>query len=350
MSSNNACYIIGAGAALPNRVVANAELAPLLGVSSAWIEANSGIRERRWVDANQSTSDLATAAVREALDDASIAAGEIDYLIACTLSPDYQTPGIAPLVQRKLEGCRQIPALDIRAGCAGILYSLQLARGLIESGAARKVVCIGAEAQSKGLDLDPRSAELSMLFGDGAGAIVVSDHQLATNQSSQLSLKLEDILIETDGRFAEDLIVRAPGTANGARWIDAEHLAEGRHHGSMQGRSVILQAVRKLSDAAMSIVERNGLALDQIDVVIPHQANANLLRALAKKLAISDERIVINLDRFGNTSGASAFLAFWQAKQEQRFHPGSYVLILAFGGGFTWGTALCRVNQAGPSS
>ena len=342
MSSRIDCHIVGAGAALPSRVVTNVELAAMLGVSPAWIEASSGIRERRWVGASESTSDLAVDAVREALDDASMGSDQIDYLIGCTLSPDYQTPGIAPLVQRKLDGCRQIPALDIRAGCAGILYSLQIARGLIASGAARNVACFGAEAQSKGLDLDPRSAELSMLFGDGAGAIVISGEHKPSAQSSRFALNIADILIETDGRFAEDLIVRAPGTANGARWIDAGQLDAGLHHGSMQGRSVILQAVRKLADASISICERNKISLDEIDVVIPHQANANLLRALARKLAISDERVVTNVDRFGNTSGASAFLTLWQAKREHRFRGGCYVLIVAFGAGFTWGAALCR--------
>lgn len=344
MSSDVGCFLIGAGASLPSRVVANAEIAPLLGVTSDWIEANSGIRERRWVEPGQSTSDLAIAAVRDALDDASLSSDQVDYLLGCTLSPDYQVPGIAALVQRKLDGCRQIPALDIRAGCAGILYSLQLACGLIESGAARNVVCFGAEAQSKGLDLNPRSAELSMLFGDGAGAIVVSGEQESpSNSRKPPDLSIEDILVETDGRFAEDLIVRAPGTGNGARWIDPEQMAAGLQYGSMQGRSVILHAVRKLADAAVRITKRNSLSLAQVDVVIPHQANANLLRALAKKLSISEERVVTNVERYGNTSGASAFLAFWQARQEHRFHAGSNVLILAFGAGFTWGAALCRV-------
>jgi 3-oxoacyl-[acyl-carrier-protein] synthase-3 len=350
MSSRVVCCIIGAGASLPNRVVTNVELAPLLGVSlhwiEDWIEANSGIRERRWVEADQSTSDLAVDAVRNALDDASLGSDQVDYLIGCTLSPDYQVPGVAPLVQRRLDGCRPIPALDIRVGCAGILYSLQLARGLIESGTARNVVCFGAEAQSKGLDLNPRSAELSMLFGDGAGAIVVSGEQVPRSESREHVLKIEDILIETDGRFAEDLIVRAPGTANGARWIDAGQMAAGLHYGSMQGRSVILQAVRKLADATVRITERNRVSLDEVEVVIPHQANANLLRALAKKLAVSEERVVTNVERFGNTSGASAFLAFWQAKQEHRFRAGSYVVIVAFGAGFTWGAALCQVCEA----
>ncbi|HKS41752.1 MAG TPA: ketoacyl-ACP synthase III [Blastocatellia bacterium] len=340
------CYITGCGAALPARVVTNAELSSLLGVAPEWIEANSGIRERRWVEAHQSTSDLAAAAVREALSDARKEAANVDYLIGCTLSPDYQVPGIAPLVQQKLEGCANVPAVDLRVGCAGVLYSLQLARGIIQSGAAKTVACFGAEAQSKGLNLKPESAELSMLFGDGAGALVMSDAPGAVGEARNYHIRLDDVLIETDGRFAEDLIVRAPGTANGARWICAEQIASGLHYGAMQGRSVILQAVRKLAEAAARILERNNISLEQVGVVIPHQANLNLIRALGKKLGVTDEKIVTNLDRFGNTSGASAFLALWQAVREGRFSPDSYALILAFGAGFTWGAALCRVCDA----
>ena len=335
------CYIIGCGAALPERVVTNEELAPALGVAPDWIEANSGIRERRWVNAEQSASELAVMAMRDALIDAGVNAAQLDYLIGGTLSPDYQVPGIAPLVQRKLEGCRQIPAVDVRVGCAGILYSLQLARALVESGAASTVACFGAEAQSKGLDISQRSAELSMLFGDGAGAVIISRER----GQSGLALRIDDVLIATDGNFAADLIVRAPGTANGARWFDREQREERLHYGAMNGRSVILQAVRKLGDAAIEITTRNNITLDQIDVIVPHQANANLLRALGKRLAISEERIVMNVDRYGNTSGASAFLALHQTQHEKRLQPGARVLILAFAAGFTWGAALCQVEN-----
>ena len=336
------CYIVGAGAALPDRVVANAELAPLLGVTSEWIESNSGIRERRWVTPEQSTSDLAVAAVRRALSFADVCAEKVDYFIGCTLSPDYQVPGIAPLVQRKLAGCRPVPAVDLRVGCAAILYSLQLARALIASGGAGTVVCFGAEAQSKGLDLSPASADLSMLFGDGAGALIVSGDTSA--KCGRFDLRLEDVLVASDGTFAEDLIVRAPGTANGARWLSREQLEAGLQYGSMNGRSVILHAVRKLAEAATEITERNGLGLDDIELVIPHQANGNLLLALSRKLSLSPERVISNVGRFGNTGGASAFIALRQAVEEERLRPGAAVLIVAFGAGFTWGAALCSVT------
>lgn len=335
------CYITGSGAALPERIVSNAELAPLLNVTADWIESNSGIRERRWADAKQSTSDLATQALSDALYNANISAEQVDYLIGCTLSSDYQTPGIAPLVQRKLAGCRQIPAIDLRAACSGILYSLQLGHSLITAKAAKTIACFGAEVQSKGLDISHRNAELSMLFGDGAGAIVLCDEP--QKSENHFSLKIEDVLIATDGNFAEDLLVRAPGTGNGAHWIDADQITANLHYGAMNGRTVIMQAVKKMTDAATEILARNQVSLHQVSALIPHQANANLLRVLSNRLQFPQERVICNIDRYGNTSGASAFLALWQAQREQRLEIHSYALILTFGAGFTWGAALCKV-------
>lgn len=336
-------YIIATGASLPERSVANKEIAHLLEVEPDFIEAHSGIKERRWVAADQSASDLAVGALRGALNAADIAAERIDYLIGGTLSPDYQVPGIAPIIQRKLASCRDIPALDVRVGCAAILYSLQMARALTVSGAAELVACVGAEAQSKGLSLNRSSAELSMLFGDGGGALLVTGRPEQYINDRRVSLRIDDIVIHTDGNYAEELIVRAPGTANGARWLDPEQIGAGYHEGTMQGRTLILQAVRKLSESAGEIVKRNGIALEEIDLIVPHQANLNLLRSLCKRLGYGEERVVVNLDRYGNTSGASAFLALDQAWREERLRPNKKVMILAFGAGFTWGAALCTV-------
>ncbi len=337
------CYILGYGANLPEKVITNQELAPKLGVSSEWIETNSGIRERHWVEPNQTTSDLAVLAVKQAIDNAGITPDAVDYLIGGTLSPDYQVPGIAPLVQNKLNGLRNIPAVDLRVGCVNILYSLQLAKGLVEANLANTIVCFGAEAQSKGLNLTPKAAELSMLFGDGAGALVISNKPRLSSYTNAPVLELQDVVIATDGSFAEDLAVKSPGTANGAEWLNSESIEKGLHYGVMNGRVVIMQAVRKLGDIASEILKRNNLSLEEINLIIPHQANINLLRSLAKRLSISENQIVVNLDRYGNTSSASAFLALHQAKEEKRLISGQNILFLAFGAGFTWGAALCKV-------
>ena len=324
--------VIGTGAALPPRVVGNAELAALLGVEPAWIEERCGVRERRYVEAEGSASQLAIAAGQAALADAGLAPGEIDAIVAATLSPDFQVPGIAPLVQAGL-GCRRVPAFDVRAACAGILHALQVARGLIASGAARHVLCVGAEAQSKGLDLHPRSAEISMLFGDGAGACVVSGE---AGRGSGLAI--EDVLIETDGTGAGDLGLRGPGSACGARWQAGDV-----DRPVMDGRRVILVAVRSLADSIATLLARHGLRPADVDVLVPHQANLNLLHTLAGRLGVARERVVVTLREQGNTSGASAFLALDAARRGGRLRPGCRVVIAAFGAGFTWGAALARV-------
>src|SRR5262249_32676184 len=175
-------------------------------------------------------------------------------------------------------------------------------------------------------------------------ALVLDGRPIAIGEAREVVIGIEDVLIETDGSFAEALMVRAPGTANGPWWSDA---AEPRlQYGAMLGRNLILHAVRKMSDAALRLIEGNGIAVADIAAVIPHQANLNLLRAVGKRLGIPEEKIAVNLDRYGNTSGASAFLALWQAVREGRLRPDSYVLIVAFGAGFTWGAALCRCSRA----
>ncbi|MFN0121880.1 MAG: 3-oxoacyl-ACP synthase III family protein, partial [Blastocatellia bacterium] len=256
-------------------------------------------------------------------------------LIGGTISPDYQVPGIGPLIQRKLTGCRQIPAIDLRSGCTVILQSLQLARALLLAGLARHVVCFGAEAQSRGLDLHRRSAELSMLFGDGAGALVIS-RDLPENASGVI--RLDDVLIETDGSFAEDLCVR------GAAWESDETTLLP----FMNGRAVILHAVRKMCDAAGLVMRRNEITPEQIALVVPHQANANLLRALGTQMGMPADRIVSTVAQTGNTSGASAFIALAEAKRTGRLQalaPGDHVLLPAFGAGFSWGAALGTITR-----
>jgi len=332
-------YITSVGAALPERVVTNAELGPMLGVSGEWIESSSGIKQRRWAGAETSASDLAAMAVANTISASGDSPERVDYLIGCTMSPDYQVPGVAPLVQSKVTGIGAVPALDIRTACCGLLYALQLAQGLVNSGTAGAVVCFGAEAQSKGLPLDRAHAEITMLFGDGAGALLVQPQAAATG----ISLRIDDVMVFTDGAFARDLVVRAPGSGNGSAWLSPEQLEAGMHLPRMEGKSVILHAVRKLYEAAAEILARNGLSVNDIDVVIPHQANGNLLKLLAKRMELGPDRMVVNLDRFGNTGSASAFIALWEAKMEGRLKPGARVLFLAFGAGFTWGAALASV-------
>ncbi len=312
------CFLTGFGAALPARVVTNAEIASRLGVHPEWIERSSGIRERRWVEPGATASDLASRAVADALADAGRSGESVDYLVGTTQSPDYAIPGIAPLVQRSIPGIGPVPALDIRGGCVGAIQALDIARSLLASGGDRTAVAFGAEAQSPLLDMTAAAAEISMLFGDGAGAFVAE-----SSPGPRGGVEVLDVLLGSDGQFAEELCLRT-----------------GRPE--MNGRTVILHAVRRMTETAETICRRNAVAIDELDVVIAHQANANLLRCLGTRLGVDAARVVYNVDRLGNTGGASIFLTLNQAWREGRFVSDRFALVLGFGAGFLWGGALLR--------
>jgi len=330
-------FIVGTGRSLPERVVTNVELNEGLGIEREWILKNTGIETRRWVNGSETTSDLATEAASTALQRAELSLDAIDYLIAGTMTPDHQIPGISPLIQARL-GLSHIPCLDIRTACCNPLYAFDVGSALIYSGRAANVLIIGAEVQSKGLKLAPEAREISALFGDGAGACVIS------SCGRPGAVKLVDVSLFTDGRFAKDLAVLAPGTGNGSRWYDDDPLYRDLLYPVMNGKTVILQAARKINDAARSLLQRHNLASHDIELVIPHQGNANLLLAIARQLKIPPAKIVSVLEWCGNTSSASILIALDWAYQHQLISSGSHLLFLAFGAGFTWGAALGKVE------
>ena len=330
-------FIVGTGRSLPERVVANAELAKILETDEQWILRNTGIAARHWVPGAQSTSDLAIEAARLAVERAELELDAVDYLIAGTMTPDYQVPGIGPLVQARL-GLKQIPCVDIRTACCNPLYAFEIGSALIHARRATHVLVVGAEVQSKGLRLAPQAREISALFGDGAGACVIS------RLPRQGTVRLVDVCLFTDGKFARDLAVFAPGTGNGSRWYpeDAEH--RDLFFPVMNGKTVILHAARKISEAARCVLERNRLSPKDINLVIPHQANANLLLAIARQLEIPEQRIVSVLEWCGNTSSASVLIALDWAYERKLVCAGSWLLFLAFGAGFGWGAALGKAD------
>jgi 3-oxoacyl-[acyl-carrier-protein] synthase-3 len=329
--------ILGTGRYLPSEAVTNSQLSRELGVDDEWIVANTGIRTRHWADAAQATSDLAAMAAQRAVGAAGLQLEEIDYLIAGTMTPDHQIPGIAPLIQTKL-GLGQIPCLDIRTACCNPLYGFDLASALLSANRAQHVLLIGAEVQSKGLMLAPKAREISALFGDGAGACVVS--KLARPGA----VKLVDVTLYTDGKFARDLAVLAPGTGNGGRWAEEDPQCRGLFYPVMHGKTVILQAARKLGEAARAVLRRHGWSTQDLDLVIPHQANANLLLALGRQLELPTSKIVSVLEWSGNTSSASMLIALDWASEQQKISAGSRILFVGFGAGFTWGAALGMVD------
>jgi 3-oxoacyl-[acyl-carrier-protein] synthase-3 len=333
-------FITGSGVFLPERVVTNEELAEPLGLDPEWIYKASGIRRRRWARNGTSAGSLAVHALQSALSDAALDPAEIDYLLFGTMTPDRFIPGSATAVQSRL-GLAEIPCLDIRATCCNALYGLQLAKALVVSGAARNVALCLAEVQSPWLRLTPEAATISMLFGDGAAALVVS------GEPRQGALEVVDVLLSSNGAYVDDLGVRRPGTefGNDAAAIDADADGEARddYAPRMNGQSVILQASRKMTNACRALLQRNRMSVEQVRWLVPHQANANLLSHVARALGFTREDGVVSvLEQFGNTSSASMGIALDTLRRSSSIQTGDNLLLPAFGAGFTWGAGLCR--------
>lgn len=328
-------YITGSGFHAPEQSVTNEELAERLGLEAEQIFKSSGIRRRRWAAQGTTTSSLAAEALKLALDDAGLRAEEIDYVLFGTMTPDRFIPGSSPAVQKAL-GLREVPCLDIRAACCNALYGLQVARALVESGAARRVAICLAEIQSTFLDLSPAAGTLSMLFGDGASALIVSD------EKTDGALEVLDIHLATDGTYVDDLGMRCPGTEFGTArtYSPAEHAED--FAARMVGQSVILQASRKIVAACQTVLARNNLQPADVRWMVPHQANANLLAQVARglKFPTAEGGVISVLEDYGNTSSASMGIALDVLRRSGRIQPGDRLLLPAFGAGFTWGAGL----------
>ena len=326
-------FITGTGMAVPETIVSNEEIAERLGLEPEQIFKSSGIRNRRWAESGITTSALAASALQNALSDANIAAAEIDYLIFGTMTPDRFIPGSSPAVQKTL-GLAEIPCLDIRATCCNALYALQVARAIVLSETANNVAICLAETQSRWLDLSPESGTISMLFGDGASALVVSRGQ------KEQALRIIDVHLATDGSYVDDLGIRCPGSEFGVTPV-----AEMDLRPRMVGQSVILQASRKIVAGCRTVMERNNVTVGDISWIVPHQANANLLAQVGRSLGFKREGgVVSTLEDFGNTSSASMGIALDVLRRSGSVAKDDYLLLPAFGAGFTWGAGLCRAG------
>jgi 3-oxoacyl-[acyl-carrier-protein] synthase-3 len=322
---------------VPEGVVTNEEIAGRLGLDAAQIFKSSGILRRRWAEKGMTTSSLGAAALGAAMQDAGLETGEVDYLLFGTMTPDRFIPGSAPSVQKNL-GLGEIPCLDIRGTCCNALYGLQLARALVASGTARNVAVCLAEIQSAWLDLTPASGTISMLFGDGASALIVS------GEPKENSLELLDIMLATDGSFVDDLGIRCPGTEFGTTRASESVEQVMDYSPRMVGQSVILHATRKIAAACQALLKRHDLSPEAVRWMVPHQANANLLAQVARSLRFptGGGGVVTVLEDYGNTSSASMGMALDTVRRSGRIEAGDYLLLPAFGAGFTWGAGLCR--------
>ncbi len=327
--------IVGLGSYVPDRVVTNHDLGEWMDTSDEWIVERTGIHERRWVDegARIGSSDLGVEAARRALDDAGLDVGDVDMIIFATLSPDHQFPGTGVFLQQKL-GLGPRPVLDIRQQCTGFVYGLATADAYIRTGMAERVLLVGAEVHSTGLDRSTRGRDVTVLFGDGAGAAVVA----ATDDPARRLLSAH---LYADGRFAKDLWLDGMCAARRPP-LSVEDLEQGRLYPRMNGRKVFKHAVTRMPEVAREALAAHGCGVEDIDLLVCHQANLRINELVQQALGIPPEKVHNNIQRYGNTTAASIPLCLDEARREGKLHPGDLVLLVAFGAGFTWGAVLLR--------
>jgi 3-oxoacyl-[acyl-carrier-protein] synthase-3 len=326
--------ITGTGHYVPPRIVTNQDLEKLMDTSDAWIRERSGIRERHHVDPGVGTSDLAAEAARRAIDDAGVDPSSIDFIVAATLSPDHYFPGIGVMVQAKL-GLGTIGALDVRDQCSGFIYGLSAADQYIKAGTYKRILLVAAEVQSANLDYSDRGRDMSVLFGDGAGAVILEPSD-GEDGRGILSTHLY-----ADGNFVQHLWMEKP-SSHDKPTFRTEFFEEGRFFPHMDGRNVFVNACQRMPEAVRAGLERNGLTVEDIDHLIPHQANDRISLMVAKGLRIPVEKVIRNIERFGNTTAASIPIALDEALKAGRIKTGDLVALTAFGSGYTWASALIR--------
>ncbi len=325
--------ILSTGFHVPDRVVTNDDLAAIMDTSDEWIQQRSGIVERRWVEPGEAGSDLALGAARMALERAGMEADELDCIVFATVSPDHFFPGGGVFLQRKM-GITDIPCLDVRDQCTGFLYGLSVADAWIRIGRYRRILLVGAEVHSTGIQKSTEGRDTAVLFGDGAGAVVVVP-------SEEEGRGVLDVRLHADGRHAEKLWMEAPASAYHPM-IATDYIERGLTHPVMDGREVFKHATTRMPEAVLEVLAATGLDIADVDIVIPHQANLRISQAVQKRLGLADGKVYSNIQRYGNTTAASIPIALHEALEEGLISDGDLVCLTAFGSGFTWGAALIR--------
>ncbi|MEC9442487.1 MAG: beta-ketoacyl-ACP synthase 3 [Myxococcota bacterium] len=329
--------IKGTGHYVPDRIVSNAELVAYVGGSAQWIEERTGIRERRWARASQTTSELGLLATKRALEDAGVEARELDALIFATLSADLTFPGCGVLLQDAL-GVAGLPALDVRNQCSGYLYAMHVADAWIRAGVYNRVLVVGAEIHSAGLDFSEEGRAITVLFGDGAGAVILEGEEVEEGSTRGIL----ELTLGADGSGAEHLCCERPGTRSGTH-ITVEDIRNKRHYPTMNGRTVFRYAISTLMREISALTERHAELLDarRADLImVPHQANQRINEHLATQLGLSEDQVIHTIENHGNTTAASIPMALDIARRDGRIKEGALIMHAAFGSGFTWGTGL----------
>jgi 3-oxoacyl-[acyl-carrier-protein] synthase III len=325
--------ITGLGKFLPSRIVTNDELSTMMNTNHDWILERTGIEERRWFTPGKETvNSMAVEASKIAVKDAGISINEIDFIIFATITPDYFLPGNGVLLQRDL-GLQGIGALDVRNACSGFIYALSIADQFIKTGMYRTILVVGAEIQSSALDKSDQGRSSAVIFADGAGAAII--------QSTEMDEGILSSHLHADGDFAEELYVRDPGSSRETR-ISPELIKEGGFNLFMNGNAVFKHAVIRFHEVILEALKANGKQPEDIDLLIPHQANLRISQFIQSKLQLPDHKIYNNIMKLGNTTAATIPIAMCEAKELGRMKSGDLVCLAAFGSGFAWGSVLLR--------
>jgi 3-oxoacyl-[acyl-carrier-protein] synthase-3 len=327
--------IAGVGHYVPSRVVKNQELETLLNTSDTWIQERTGIQERRWfAEGEDTTANMGARAARKALEMAGVTPDDVQLIIFATLSPDYFFPGSGVLLQRELGMKETTPALDVRNQCSGFIYALSVADQFVKTGMYDTVLVVGSEIHSSGLDKTPEGRAVSVIFGDGAGAVVL-------RPSTREGHGILSTHLHAQGEFAEELMVPEPSSNRDDR---TNYVAENRRgmYPIMNGQNVFKNAVVRFPQVIKEALDQNGYQPQDIDLLIPHQANLRITQYVQQKMGLSDDKVFSNIQRYGNTTAASIPLALSEAVQQGKVQRGDLICLAAFGSGFTWASALIK--------
>ena len=329
--------ISGLGFYVPENIVTNDDLSKIIDTNDDWIQERTGIQERRHIIKGQdTTTSMGVKAAKIAIERSGLSNDEIDFVVFATLSPDYYFPGPGVLVQRDL-GLRTVGALDVRNQCSGFVYALSVADQYIKTGMYKNILVIGSEVQSTGLDMTSRGRGVSVIFGDGAGAAVLS-------REEDLTKGILSTHLHSEGQHAEELVVKAPGM--GGRWI-TDIIADNDPNDEsyfpyMNGQFVFKNAVVRFSEVINEGLQANNLQVSDIDMLIPHQANLRIAQFIQKKFGLSDNQVFNNIQKYGNTTAASIPIALTEAWEQGKIKSGDTVVLAAFGSGFTWASAIIK--------
>ena len=333
--TNTYSSIKGLGFYVPDNVVTNDDLTQYMDTSDAWIQERTGIKQRRYFTYGKDTNaSMATAASRMALDRAGLEPSAVDLIVYATITPDYYFPGSAFLMQREL-GLEGIGVIDIRNQCSGFVYALSIADQFIKTGMYKTILVVGSEIQSSLLNKSNEGRGVAVIFGDGAGAAVLQ----ATTDPEHRVLSTH---LHADGRYAEELYIRDPGSSREGSWITEKTITEGNYNVTMNGNTVFKHAVVRFMEVINESLSANGYQPDDLALLVPHQANIRISGYVQQQMNLPDEKVFNNIQKYGNTTAASIPIALTEAFEQGRIKPGDLVCLAAFGSGFTWASALIK--------